>query len=57
MAKVPGGFYANVLSAASSDYATNPDIDTTGFYDNYMELKGSAADGRIEGDLLVGWWN
>ena len=57
VAKVPGGFYANVLSAASSDYATNPDIDTTGFYDNLMELKGSSADGRIEGDLLVGWWN
>ena len=57
VATEPAGFAANVLSAASSDYITNPDIDTTGFYDNLMELKGSTGDGRIEGDLLVGWWN
>ena len=62
VATVPAGFYANVLSAASSDYATNPDIDITGLY-NIKDLKGSTrnpdgtGDGRIEGDLLVGWWN
>ena len=57
VAKTPGGFARRVLAAASSDYATNPDIDTTGLYENIMDLKGSAGDGSVEGDLLVGWWN
>ena len=56
VAKVPGGFYAKVLDAAMSDYASNPDIDTTGLYDNLLELKGQPG-GWVAGDLLVGWWN
>ena len=52
---MPAGFYANVLSAASSDYLSNPDIDTAGLYD-ITTLKGSSGNGRIEGDLFVGWW-
>ncbi|MBQ6914519.1 MAG: LamG domain-containing protein, partial [Kiritimatiellae bacterium] len=56
VAKVPGGFYAKVLDAAMSDYASNPDIDRTGLYDNLLELKG-VAGGWVAGDLLVGWWN
>ncbi len=57
VAKTPAGFTKNVLTAAMSDYSTNPDIDTTGLYPNILELKGSAGDGSVEGDLLVGWWS
>ena len=56
VAKTPAGFTKNVLYAAMSDYATNGDIDKTGLYPNLLDLKG-AADGGVEGDLLIGWWN
>jgi hypothetical protein len=56
VAKTPAGFTESVLYAAMSDYASNPDIDTTGLYANLLDLKG-VAGGGVEGDLLVGWWN
>ena len=56
VAKTPAGFTKNVLNAAMSDYATNPEIDTTGLYPNLSDLKG-LPNGGVEGDLLVGWWS
>ena len=56
VAKTPAGFTKNVLYAAMSDYSSNGDIDTTGLYPNLLDLKG-VADGGVEGDLRVGWWN
>ena len=47
--KVPAGFAAKVIDAATGDYAANPEIDTTGLYANIANLKGA--------DLNVGWWN
>ena len=64
-ASAPSGFDDNVAAAAANDYATNPDIDTTGLYDvaslkkNYTEdeiAAGESGDGRVAGDLKVGWW-